>query len=625
MGGNVFKNQDQQITTQRINQTDVKPTLQWLEQLTGLDLINNTLGTTGLKPTSGDMDVAVDAAQLAPDQLVAELTQWCNSHKLDPKEYIKKGADQIHFKTPITGNPNNGYVQTDFMFMKDMDTGKFFLSAPTNSEYSGKAKHVMLNSIGKPLGLKIVARQGLVDRTTNKVVTKDPDEIAKKLLGNKATKDNLYSVEAMLQALESDPQRDAKLADARAWFKSNGVPFNESRGESDINFLARLRDRIVNQGLTPIFEAEVQGGKAKGIEHIEDLVFRKGTAGIKSALDTIRHLKDNTATSATVKWDGKPAVIFGRDEQGQFVLTDVAGFTAVGYNGMFTSPDAIVKHLAGRDAAAKEQGKSANRAAELAPMYQQLWPMLEQAVPTNFKGYIQGDLLYTSTPPEQAGNLVFKPNTVQYNIPATTKLGQEIAASEVGIAIHTRIDKQGGSKQALGKVKLNPVPGLLLIEPIAPAENVQPTDSGLVKQLRGIVSASGANINTLFSPAELRSFGISDLPKLCVDYINSIVKDNTQQDFNPSTLVPGFGKWLQSKVTPSKYNHIVEYLQSPRSNMDGMTAAFSAFILLHKIKMDMLQQLDRQSPGQEGWVVSTPGGMTKFVNRFGFSRANFQH
>ena len=61
MGGNVFKNQDQQITTQRINQTDVKPTLQWLEQLTGLDLINNTLGTTGLKPTSGDMDVAVDA------------------------------------------------------------------------------------------------------------------------------------------------------------------------------------------------------------------------------------------------------------------------------------------------------------------------------------------------------------------------------------------------------------------------------------------------------------------------------------------------------------------------------------------------------------------------------------
>jgi hypothetical protein len=628
MGGNVFKNKEGQGATQRINQTDVKPTLHWLEQLTELDLINNTLGTTGLKPTSGDLDVAVNRKELSPDQLIAELTQWCKSHELDPREYIKKGADQIHFKTPIAGNPDKGYVQTDFMFMDDMDTGKFFLSAPTNSEYSGKAKHVMLNSIGKPLGVKIVARQGLVDRATNKVITKDPDEIAKKLLGNKANKDDLYSVESMLQALENDPQREAKLADARAWFQTNGIPFTESRGESDINFLARLRDRIVNQGMRPLLEDEqpvVKGGKAKGIEHIEDLVFRKGTSGIKEALGIIEHLKDNTKSSVTVKWDGKPAVIFGREPDGTFVLTDVAGFTAVGYNGLFTSPRQITQHLANRDAEAREKGKSANRVAELAPLYQQLWPMLEQATPENFKGYIQGDLLYTSTPPEEAGALVFKPNTVEYNIPASSKLGEEIAGSDVGIAIHTRYKEAGGAKEPLGRVKLNPVPGLLLIEPIAPQENVQPVDSSLIKQLKRVVSSHGAAINTLFSPAELRTAGISDLPKLCVDYINSIVKDNSVADFDPNTLVPGFGKWLQSKVTPRKYSNIVEYLQSPRSNEDAMSAAFSAFMLLHNIKMDLLQQLDRQHPGQEGWVIATPGGMTKFVNRFGFSRANFQH
>ena len=164
-----------------------------------------------------------------------------------------------------------------------------------------------------------------------------------------------------------------------------------------------------------------------------------------------------------------------------------------------------------------------------------------------------------------------------------------------------------------------------MIEPIAPSENVAPTDSSLVKQLKSLVSTSGTAINTLFSPAELRSFGISDLPKLCVDYINSIVKDDSVADFDPNAMLPGFGAWLQKKVTPSKYRNIVEYLQSPRSNMDGITAAFSAFILLHNIKMDLLQQLDRQHPGQEGWVIATPGGMTKFVNRFGFSRANFQH
>jgi hypothetical protein len=53
-----------------------------------------------------------------------------------------------------------------------------------------------------------------------------------------------------------------------------------------------------------------------------------------------------------------------------------------------------------------------------------------------------------------------------------------------------------------------------------------------------------------------------------------------------------------------------------------MSAAFVAFVLLHDIKMDLLQQLDRQNPGQEGWVIATPGGLTKFVNRFDFTRKN---
>ena len=37
-GGNVFKDADGRALTQRINQADVDPTVNWLEQLTGLDL-----------------------------------------------------------------------------------------------------------------------------------------------------------------------------------------------------------------------------------------------------------------------------------------------------------------------------------------------------------------------------------------------------------------------------------------------------------------------------------------------------------------------------------------------------------------------------------------------------------
>ena len=399
MGGNVFKNGDGQAATQRIDQMDVKTTLHWLEQMLDIDLQNNTLGSTGLKPTSGDLDVAVNSEEISPDQLVGELTNWCNSHKIDPRKSIKKSGNQVHFKTPIAGNPDKGFVQTDFMFMKDMNVGKFFLTAPANSEYKGQDRNVLVNSVAKALGWKLDQRRGILDRATNEVVASDPDDIAKKILNPKATKDDLYSVETIVKALENDPKKDEKLATAREHFKNLGVPFFENVDTlyTEVNFLARLRDRIVNQGMQKLIESEVQGGRAKGIEHLEDLVFRNGSAGIKRALDIVKHTADSTTTTTTVKWDGKPALVFGRDASGTFILTDVAGFGAKGYNGLFTSPRQVRQHLAARDADASAVGKPATRVQDLAPIYDKLWGMLDATVPQNYRGFFQGDLLYSTT------------------------------------------------------------------------------------------------------------------------------------------------------------------------------------------------------------------------------------
>jgi hypothetical protein len=635
-GGNVFKGADGEALTQRINQTDVKPTLAWLEQmLPGLDIQGNTLGSTGIKDTSGDLDVAVDSSQLTKLQLTTRLQQWAQSHGFKPEEYVKQTGAGVHFKTPIAGNPSKGYVQTDFMFLKNVPWSKFVLGAmPADSQYKGRERNVLMNSLAKAQGYKLNQIAGIADRTTNEIISDDPDQVAKMLLTKTATRADLASVESILAALKNDPNRDNKLADFREHMKREGLPFMEGQSEplykdvSDVNFLARLRDRIVNQGMVALVEADQNvGGRAKGIEHIEDLVFRKGTRGAKEALAVIEHLKDNTRKSTTVKWDGKPALVFGRMPDGGFVLTDVAGFTAKGYDGMFRSPRQVIKLLAKRDSEAAAQGKPATRVETLGPMYQKLFPLLQAAVPENFKGFIQGDLLYTNTPPEEAGNLVFQPNTIQYRIPASSKLGEEIAGSDVGIAIHTRYKEPGAPKQALGRPGLNPVSGLLLMEPIAPTENVQPEDSKLIKQLRSLVSKQGGAIDGLFNPAELRAQQITDLPKLAVDFINYLIHntghDNSEVgNFDAENIVTDFFNWLKVTVTPKKYNNIVEYTQSPRSNMSGLSAAFAAFILLHDIKMDILQQLDRQVPGQEGWVVTVPGGMVKFVNRFEFTRAN---
>lgn len=624
-GGNVFKDADGRSLTQRINRTDVKPTLAWLEELLpGLDLQNNTLGSTGIKDTSGDLDIAVDANQVTKEQLQHRLEQWAVSHGFKPQEWVKKSGTAVHFKTPIVGNPARGFVQTDFMLLNNVPWSKFVLGAmPAESKYKGRERNVLMNSIAKSMGYKLNQVAGIADRATNQIITDNPDRVAKLLLNRTATRQDLASVENILQALSTDPKREEKLADFREHMRREGLPFMEAvsadpyREYSEVNFLARLRDRIVNQGMQKLIESEVQGGRAKGIEHLEDYVFRNGSAGIKKAMDIIRHTAADTVATTTVKWDGKPALIFGRDPSGNFVLTDVSGFTAKGYNGLFTSPQQAIQLLAQRDQDAAAKNKPAGRVEYLGPIYQKLWPMLSAAVPKSFRGYVQGDLLYTDRPPEITGNFVFTPNTITYRIPAVSEIGQRIAKSQVGIAMHTRYAEPGAPKEPIGTIDFKSVPGLLLLEPVYAKENVRP-NTGLVKRLRELYKTSAADIDVLFDPAELRALQITDLPRLCIDYINSRVGTNFDN------LVGEFGPWLQRTQTARKFANIVEYLQSPRSNLNGMAAAFEAWALLHDIKMDILQQLDRQHPGQEGWVMATPGGMAKAVNRLagGFTSAN---
>ena len=69
-GGNVFKLTDGQPATTRISRENVVPTVQWLEQLTGLNLVDNMLGSTGRKETSGDLDLGIDETKISKDVLI---------------------------------------------------------------------------------------------------------------------------------------------------------------------------------------------------------------------------------------------------------------------------------------------------------------------------------------------------------------------------------------------------------------------------------------------------------------------------------------------------------------------------------------------------------------------------
>jgi hypothetical protein len=613
-GGNVFKDAKGQPRTQRIALADVVSTVRWLESITGLELENNMLGSTGLRPTSGDLDLAVDSTAVDKNTFAEQLGQWARQQGQDPREWVRRSGTAVHFLTPIGGEPRRGYVQTDFMFVPKPTYSKFMMRADPGSAYKGATRNVLLSSVARSLGYKISVTHGLVDRATERVITDDPAEIAKRLLHSQAAAEDLASVERIVRALAADPRREEKLRDFRDYAAREGIPFDEQVQETDVSFIARLRDRIVNQGMQALVEdtailEEIEpgvGGRAKGIEHLEDLVFRRASAGVEQALAIIHDVVDDPAATTTVKWDGKPAVIFGRKPAtGEFVLTDGSGFEARGYDGLATSPAMMVRI---------QQQRSGER-RELMALYASLFPLLEQSLPSNFRGYVKGDLLYTSTPLLQAGNYVFQPNTVEYRIPARSALGQRIGDSTTGIAMHSMYADQGEPKQPIARVKFNEVPGLLLLEPIR-AKNVG-VDSKLVQRIGQTLRQHGTAIDTLFNPVEMRRQQLTDLARLCVDYINHRIGTGNFND-----LLSGFLQWLPTRVTERKFKNIVEYLRSPTTNTDGMIAAFALFLMLHDLKMQVLEQLDQQSPGNEGWVMSTPAGYAKAVNRFDFTAKN---
>ena len=202
-GGNVFKNSQKQPITRSINLFEIPQTIQWLESIVQLDLKNNLLGSVGKKSISGDLDIAVDPQYKT--QLLDNLTKWVTlTQTTSSGDWIRKSGINIHFKTPIQGQIHNGFVQTDFM-IGDTEWLKFrFWSPGDQSKFSGSDRAILIASIAKKHNLKFSNNGGLVSRTTNNIISQDPDNIAEILLGSGHNRNSLNSVETIVKALKAN-------------------------------------------------------------------------------------------------------------------------------------------------------------------------------------------------------------------------------------------------------------------------------------------------------------------------------------------------------------------------------------------------------------------------------------
>jgi len=713
-GGNIFKDESGTPVTKRINRDDVDSTLAWVEKITGIPHKDFKLGSTGIRSTSGDIDVAVNAEEVDKQELFNKLVAWQQAnHPTDkPRQWVAKSGVNVHLKTPINGDPKNGFVQTDLMF-GNPDFMKFaYAGTGDNTPYKGAHRAIMIASMAKAQGFQWSPTKGLVDRETKQVITNVPMEIAKKLVGPQASVQDMASVETLNKAIRSRDDYEALVADAKSNFQAQNLPMPESRGirlgmmvaEAEKNMFQKsasgVRDRFraFKGGMAAGKQGSIKGaaaaykkaggpkttigqitGKAQAagrkivgdptpadkgapkkvtmvkgstvlkvdphevkmylgrgykqaqtkesvireaarIDHAEDLVYLQGSRGAMRALASLRDMANAGGTKdVTLKWDGSPAVIFGRNEDGEFVFTDKSGFVKKGGVGRTTSPEALKQELLGRSGGVN---KDDPKRIAFADSMGQAFGVFEKAVPNDYRGYFKGDLLYYNTPPVVEKNFVFEPNIVEYAVDVASDLGKKIAKSTAGVVVH-RMVAPDGSESPLKDLGIFQGNNLLVVPPVS-VETPPVVENSEIERLSAIIKKDSADIDKLLNQETLAQMKMVDFPKIIYKYMNSKV------DTGLDNLGKDFVKWLStSNVSRVKQQKIIDYI---KQNMNAWTSLFEVITGIMKVKDSIISQLDKHGgvvkartagqDGGEGYVLAHPAGDIKLVNRAGFSAAN---
>jgi len=359
------------------------------------------------------------------------------------------------------------------------------------------------------------------------------------------------------------------------------------------------------------------------IQHAEDVVFWEGSQGAIRALESLKNLANGGHEDVTIKWDGSPAVIFGRDEvTGEFVLTDKSGFGAKGYDGKSKSGRKLEKMLVNRKLSKGQDVPDGYK--KFARNMRNIFDSFQSVVPKDHTGYFKGDLLYFETPEVVDGNFIFTPNIVTYTIPVKSELGQRIARSKAGVVIHNEVAEDGTESP----LSIDPNDyfgdGEALVFPPVVVQKAPAVKNDEIKQLQAHINQHGKAIDSLLKRETLQGLKISDLPTVFYTYTNSKV------DSGMKNLGGDFLDWLTtSKVSLPKQERMREYIQN---NKPGFMALWKIVREIQVVKDHIIDQFDSQdadvkasigdAPGGEGYVLSHPEGPIKLVNRAGFTAAN---
>lgn len=352
------------------------------------------------------------------------------------------------------------------------------------------------------------------------------------------------------------------------------------------------------------------------LDHPEDMIFLGGSQGASNAVNAIVKTAQDPK-HVTIKWDGYPALIFGRGSNGKFTIMDKHMFNKKDGTGRVNySPDAFQKY---------DQARGVDRSS-LYPIIKTIWAGLSKEDPGY--GFYWGDLLFSQPLQETNGIYQFKanPNGITYTVQSDSNVGKLIAGKSAGIAVHQYIPADapttdqavslnGGIGQLQNNSNVAIVPSAM---PIIPKLSINKTQ---VARCNKAIQQYGAAVDQLLNTAPQARNAFNSLFTV---YINKKVVSK-----NLNNLVKDFMVFFQNRpMTDVMKQKITQHLQA---NKEGVAGAFLIWSEIYKLKMSVVGQLDtasKQSPvkgylqdgteTQEGFVAN---GL-KFVDRMGFSAQN---
>jgi hypothetical protein len=385
------------------------------------------------------------------------------------------------------------------------------------------------------------------------------------------------------------------------------------------------------------------------MEHVEDLVFNEGVDGTRKAINFLRDLRDMLAgnssskITATVKWDGAPAIFAGVDP------TDGKFFVAK--KGVFNKNPKVYKTAAEVDA-----DTSGDLAAKL------------KIALTEFKklgikkGVYQGDLMFTKADLKTETidgekYTTFHPNTIVYAVPYSSDLAAKVRAAKIGVVWHTTYT--GNSFETMTASFGKPIASQLTHTPSVWMDDANYKDySGTAtftasetKAVTDMISKAGTLFNQIKADTINDISKDSDLLILVKTYNNSKVRAGERIQ-NPKQHVQGLFHWIyerfqkdiESKKTEKgksaqeeKRKKILAYFAN--HEQDQIAKVFELSNLIADIKLPIIAKMNQAGhistfvktkngfkvTGVEGFVAidHLKGGAVKIVDRMEFSSNNF--